>query len=283
MSMKSQLPADYRPPQWATREFRRLLLVGVMGCAVIGVLVFDIAPKFGQKYVPAAKEVDPNAFVPKPPAPGEVREVKYEGVLEKVKDGTPIDDQDESYKYLVRALARTDAAVLAKQAKPVDYAYYAKLPTELRGHPIKIQALFLQSNPIRVDGAPGGVNFIHRTYLIDSIRGNQGFVVDLQEAPGDLPSKTVVALDAVFLKLGTYEGKLGPVQAPLFLGKGLRVVNERIAADPVSKLSGGVIAGGGLAVMLVLLFLTSRMFKKAGPTLPRGPGGPTPSLESLKS
>ena len=35
MSMKTQLPVNYRPPQWATKEFRRLLLVGVMGCAVI--------------------------------------------------------------------------------------------------------------------------------------------------------------------------------------------------------------------------------------------------------
>jgi hypothetical protein len=32
----------------------------------------------------------------------------------------------------------------------------------------------------------------------------------------------VVALDAVFFKLGTYEGKKGPVQAPLFVGKSLR-------------------------------------------------------------
>jgi len=281
--MKTQLPADYRPPQWATKEFRRLLIVGVMGCAVIAVLVFDIAPKFSQKYVAAPKEADPNAFVPKAPAPGEVREVKYEGVLEKVKDGTPIDDQDESYKYLVRALARTDAPVLAKEAKPVDYQYYSKLPAELRGHAVHIQALFLASNPIRVDGAPGGVNFIHRTYLMDSIRATQGFVVDLQEPPGDLPSKTVVALDAVFLKLGTYEGKLGSVQAPLFLGKSLQVKPERLAVGPVSKLSSGVIVGGGLVTMLALLLLTSRMFKKSGPTLPKGPEGQTPSLETLKT
>jgi hypothetical protein len=281
--MKTQLPPNYRPPTWATKEFRRLLIVGVMGCAVIGVLVFDIAPKFSQKYVPAAKEVDLNAFVPKPPAPGEVREVKYAGVLEKVKDGTPIDDQDEPYKYLVRALARQDAAALAKDAKPVEYQYYSKLPAELRGHTIKIQALFLASNPIRVEGAPGGVNFIHRTYLMDSIRGNQGFVVDLQEPPGDLPSKTVVALDAVFLKLGTYEGKLGPVQAPLLLGKSLQVRSERLAAGPVSKLSSGVIVGGGLVTMLTLLFLTSRMFKKSGPTLPKRTEGQTPSLETLKT
>jgi len=280
MSMKAPLPPGFEPPFWAKKDFRTLVIVGIMGCAVIGVLVFDIAPKFSQKYVPAAKAADPHAFVPKPAAPGEVREMKYEGVLAKVKDGTPIDDQDESYKYLVRALARMDAAGMSKEAKPVEFGYYSKLPAELRGQTVKIKALFLQSNPIRVDGAPGGVNFIHRTYLMDSIRGNEGFVVDLQEAPGDLPSKSVVSMDAVFLKLGTYEGKLGPVQAPLFLGKSLRVEKERMAADPIASVSGGVIAGVGLVTMLGLLFLTSRMFKKSAP---KPPPGPTLSLETLKS
>jgi hypothetical protein len=280
MSMKAPLPPGFEPPFWAKKDFRTLVIVGIMGCAVIGVLVFDIAPKFTNKYVPAAKAVDPNAFVPKPAVPGEVREVKYEGVLTKVKDGTSIDEQDESYKYLVRALARMDAATLSKEAKPVDFAYYSKFPAELRGQTVKIKALFLQSNPIRVDGGPGGVNFIHRTYLMDSIRGNEGFVVDLQESPGELPSKSVVSMEAVFLKLGTYEGKLGPVQAPLFLGKTLRVEKERMAADPIANVSGGVIAGVGLVTMLGLLFLTSRMFKKSAP---KSPQGPTLSLEALKS
>lgn len=281
--MKAPLPPGYEPPFWAKKEFRTLLLVGVMGSAVIAVLVFDIAPRFTQKYVPTAKPVDPNAFVPKPAAPGEVRELKYEGMLAKVKDGTPIDEQDEAYKYLVRSLARMDAESLAKEAKPVDFPYYSKLPAELRGQSVKIKALFLASNPIRVEGGPGGVNFIHRTYLMDSIRGNEGFVVDLQEAPGDLSSKTVVSMDAVFLKLGTYEGKLGPVQAPLFLGKSLRVEKERMAADPISSVGNGTIIGVGLATMLAILWLTSRMFRKSGPTLPKKPEGPTLALESLKS
>jgi hypothetical protein len=115
---------------------------------------------------------------------------------------------------------------------------------------------------------------------MDSIRGNEGFVVDLQESPGELPSKSVVSMEAVFLKLGTYEGKLGPVQAPLFLGKTLRVEKERMAADPIANVSGGVIAGVGLVTMLGLLFLTSRMFKKSAP---KSPQGPTLSLETLKS
>jgi len=281
--MKAPLPPDYRPPTWATKEFRRLLLVGIMGCAVIGVLVFDIAPRFSQKPTRAAKPEDPHAFVPQPAGAGGSGMVKYEGFLEKAKDGTSIDDQEESYQYLVRSLSRMDAEQLTKESKSVDYSYYSKLPAGLRGQTVKILALFLQSNPIRVDAAPGGVNFIHRTYLAD-LSGNEGYVVDLLEPPGDLESRTLVGMDAVFLKLGTYEGKKGPVQAPLFVGKSLHVVKERTAADPLSTLSGGTVAGAGLVAMLVILALTSRMFKKkSAPPTPRPPSGPSVSLDALKS
>src|SRR5262249_15848760 len=115
---------------------------------------------------------DPTVLGPRPAAAGGV--VKYEGVLAKVKDGTPIDDQDEPYRYLIRSLSRMDAAQLAKETKTVDYKYYSKMPVEMRGETVKILALFLTSNPIRVDAAPGGVKFVHRTYLMD-LRGDEGY------------------------------------------------------------------------------------------------------------
>jgi hypothetical protein len=277
MKMKSVLPPDFKPPFWATRDFRLLVIGVVMGLAVIGVMVFDIAPKLTERPGKAAKAVDPNAFLPKPAVAGAPVEMKFEGMLDKVKDGTPLDDQDASYQYLVRSLSRMDAAQIAKDAKTVEYQYYSKMPVEMRGQTVKIMALFLTSNPIRVDAAPGGVNFIHRTYLMD-LRGDEGYVVDLLEAPADLPQRSLVAMDAVFLKLGTYEAKKGQVQAPLFVGKTLRLVKERMAADPVSGLNGWVVGGVGACLMLLILGITSRMFRK-----PSGPKNPAVSFESLKS
>ena len=276
--MKPLLPPNFTPPFWATRNFRLLLLFGVMGLAVMGVMVFQIGPALSQR-ASRVKPVDPNAFVPKSVVAGEPREVKYEGVLEKVKDGSSIDDQEQPYQYLVRTLSRMDAAQLSKDAKSVDYSYYAKMPVEMRGETVKILALFLQSNPIRVDGAPGGVQFIHRTYLSD-LSGAEGFVVDLLEPPGELASRTLVGLEAVFFKLGTYEGKKGPVQAPLFVGKGLRTVKERMADGPVANLSGGMILGVAISLMFLMIFLTSRIFKKAKPPAPKGPAI---SMETLKT
>jgi hypothetical protein len=150
----------------------------------------------------------------------------------------------------------------------------------MRGETVKILALFLTSNPIRVDAAPGGVNFIHRTYLSD-LSGSEGYVVDLLEPPGDLAKKTLVGLDAVFLKLATYEGKNGPVQAPLFLGKSLRTVKERMAEGPAANLSGGVILGVAIGLMVLMLVLTSLMFRKSSKA--PGPKGPAMTLEALKS
>lgn len=279
MNMKSVLPPDFKPPFWATRDFRLLVIGVTMGLAVIGVLIFDIAPKFSERPSKASKAADPNAFVPKPAVPGAPAAIKFEGMLDKVKDGTPLDDQDAAYQYLVRSLSRMDAAQVAKEAKTVDYQYYSKMPVEMRGETVKITALFLTSNPIRVDAAPGGVNFIHRTYLMD-LRGEEGYVVDLLEAPPDLPQRSLVAMDAVFLKLGTYEAKKGQVQAPLFVGRGLRQVKERMAADPVAGLSGWTVAGIGACLMLLILGITSRMFRSGKPA---GPKGPALSFESLKS
>src|SRR5436190_4105856 len=151
MSTNAPLPPNFRAPTWATGEFRRSILLFVMGFAVIGWLVFDVAPKFSQKPVRAQKVQGPDAYVPQAAAPGEARSVRYEGVLEKVKDGTSIDDQDQPYQYVVRALSRMDAAQMTKDAKAVDYQYFSKMPVEMRGETVKITGLFLQSNPIRVD------------------------------------------------------------------------------------------------------------------------------------
>jgi len=277
--MKAPLPPNFEPPFWATKNFRFFVLMGIMGVAVMAVILFDIGPKLTHVRTAKdlAKKADPNAFVPPPAGTG--GDVKFEGILQKVKDGTSIDDQEEAYQYLIRYLSRVDGSQLTQESKTVEYSTYAKMPVEMRGYTSKVSALFLQSSPIRVDGAPGGVNFIHRTYLSD-LSGKEGYVVDLLEPPGDLPLKTVVALDAIFFKLGTYEGKKGAVQAPLFLGKSLRTVKERMASGPVAAMSGGTMLGVAIGALVVMMVLTSLMFRKSKPPAPKSPAA---SMETLKA
>ena len=98
---------------------------------------------------------------------------------------------------------------------------------DLRGQPVRVTGLFLKSAPIRLDTAIGGVEWVYRTYLCSS-DGNEGYVFDLLEPPGDLePRRTVVSVEGVFFKMATYEGARGPVKAPLFLGRSLRLMSEK--------------------------------------------------------
>jgi hypothetical protein len=118
--MKAPLPPNFTPPFWATRNFRLLLGAGRDGAGGDGRDGVPDRPR-AQPAAVRQKQADPNAFVPKPAVAGEAREVKYEGVLDRVKDGSSIDDQEQPYQYLVRSLSRMDAALLAKDAKTVDY------------------------------------------------------------------------------------------------------------------------------------------------------------------
>jgi hypothetical protein len=174
--MKAPLPPNFTPPFWATRNFRLIILFGLLGLAVMGVMVFQIGPALNQKPV-RQKQVDPSAFVPKPATAGESRGVKYEGVLENVKDGSSIDDQEQPYQYLVRTLSRMDAAQLTKDAKNVDYAYLCE---DAGRDAREVKILPLASSPTRSGWtAPAGVQFIHRTYLSTTCQGAEGYVVDL--------------------------------------------------------------------------------------------------------
>ena len=63
--MKAPLPPNFTPPFWATQNSRLLLIFGVMGLAVMGVMVFQVGPALNLRPTPQ-KQADPNAFVPKP-------------------------------------------------------------------------------------------------------------------------------------------------------------------------------------------------------------------------
>jgi hypothetical protein len=239
---------------YETRHFRLFLLLAVAGVAAIGLIAFEIIPKMraNEEMVAQAAKTAP-VYVPKVPGdPNAPVDVRMEGMLDKVKDSTSIDDRDEAYAYLVRHLARAEAATVAKEAKRVDYKLYGKIPEELRGQPVRILALFLKSNPIRLEKKVGDVEWVHRTYLLSN-SGNEGYVVDLLNPPGDVRREALVVTNGIFLRLGTYEGGKGVVQAPLFLGKSLDVVRDETSANATSGAIMVVSAVGGVILVIFLV------------------------------
>jgi len=138
-----------------------------------------------------------------------------------IKDKTSVDDLDKSYEEFVEVLSKLDAALLKKEAGTVDYAALTGKPGDFRGKPLRLKVVFLLSNPIKLDRKVGEIQFVHRTYL-SNLSGSEGYVVDLLEPPPELNRKDPVLVDAAFYKIGTYEGRKGPVEAPFLIGKSLK-------------------------------------------------------------
>lgn len=249
-------------PFWATREFKFLLIVVIMGFAVVSVLVLRIGPMLtarGRADLKAERPVNPRAWVPQPLPPGVPREVKFDGALDQVKDATPIDEQDAAYGQLLKALSQGNSEALLKDPKLVEYPVYSRMPAELRGTAVRVTALLAGTSTLRLQKAEGNVEWIHRIYLVD-VSGTEGYVIDTIEAPPALQKRDLVSADAVFLKLGTYEGRTGPVQAPFLVGRSIRHVKERVVQDPFNI--GAVVISVAVLSVLTAIGLTVRMLKK---------------------
>jgi hypothetical protein len=241
-------------PFWATRAFRMLVLVNVLAVSTLAVYIFEIAPMLrrGGAAEKPVRPPSPDDYVPRgPAAPGEQRPVLFEGMLDKVKDATPIKEEDEPYNYLLRHVAKSDVEVLTKQAKRVDYGLFSRIAPELRGQTVRVMAMYVFADPIRLfRQPPGGLDRVYRTYLVD-VSGTEGYVIDLVDPPPNLERRTLVVAEAIFLKLGTYDGLNGPVQAPFLLGRTLRPVKEVLKAGSMDV---GVVIVAVLAVVASAIF-----------------------------
>jgi hypothetical protein len=263
--MKVAVPKE-RIPLWATKEFRLIITVGVMAASVLAVLVFEIGPMLNARAVKrAAKALSgPNVFQPANPNDPNPppKEVRFDGFLDRVRDSTPISELDEPYYMLVRYLSKVDPDALSKQGKIVSYPLFAKVPGELRGVTVKVEAMFAYtSGPQRFnDKRSGDAGFYSRVYLTD-LSGTEGYVLDVLGPLPPLKLHSLVACDAVFYKVATYEGDHGPVQAPLLLGRNLRIVTERVAPDLMG--TGSLIVGVALAVAVVVMYMTIRIVTKS--------------------
>jgi hypothetical protein len=266
--MKPPLPPNYKKPLMATREFRWFLIAASVGFAALAVIIFEIVPKMrAAEAVSATMQAGAAHFKPRAAGSADApREQRFDGFLDKAKDQTPIEIQDDTYFYLVRHLAKADAGAISKDAKRVDYKYFADVPSELRGQTVRLNALFLKTSALRLDQKQGDVEWIYRTYLTNG-NGTEGFVVDFLERPPRLEERRdLVSMDAVFLKLGTYEGSKGPMQAPFFVGKSLRRVEGAAATSSVSfgTMVIGVAVVSGLLMVLLSIKIWTRSPERGG-------------------
>jgi outer membrane lipoprotein-sorting protein len=190
----------------------------------------DLAPqKISEEYreVTTAQEIQDENFQfpdPKEPTPVNVRAMfsRMKGTS-AVKDHSPLDSEDGPYSAFLQTVSKLDPLLITKDAAVVDYSSFASDSTSVRGQPIRLQLHFLGTYPTKLKGE---LPFVHRTYL-STLDGSEGYVVDLLDSPPELTPRTLVTLEAVFFKIGTYEGRKGPIEAPFLIGQRLRSVLER--------------------------------------------------------
>lgn len=255
-------PLDLHVPFWATPSFKWLVIGVVMSLSVMVVFVFEIIPKLNNRMKRPTAALEP--------LPAGTRQIRFDGVLDKAHDGTPIDTTEEPYVRLVRHLETTSPEDLDKGAKEYAYGHFAQSPDRLRGETVKVIAILGDSYPLRLDKPIEGKEWIYHTVVVD-LSGAEGYVFDLIDYDPatnplpKLPPRQLVQVEGIFLKNATYpavdaNGKDITRTAPFFVGKRLVPFQEKSAAAG-TNLNMLVIALAGVSVILVT-FLSVRVFRQ---------------------
>ncbi len=245
-------PFDLQVPFWATSSFRWLIIFAVMFLALLVALVFDILPKMQGKL----KRTTP----PPPPLDARASAIRFDGVLNTVQDGTPIDMGERAYQYLVRHLETTDPEALAKAAKEVSFVHFGNQPNDLRGETIQVQALLADKYALRLDPPVGGREWVYRVVLANPF-GKEGYTIDLLDPPPEIDRKSLVQVEGIFVKNATYESMDGMKTVPFFLGRRMTLVTHRTATTG-ADMEPWIIGIGGASALLFVLF-SIRVYRQA--------------------
>lgn len=265
-------------PFWASRLFRwNLVLLSVMLLVVAGYLLV-IEPGLTEK----ARREDAEAraslrYVPRDPASTEPRPVRFDGMLDKVKDDAAPEVRDEPYRHLVKYLAGVDPAKLAAQAKDVDYRILMDKAEEVRGLTVRLNLMFWASpsGPERLEPPVGGVETVTRAYFALPRTPKEIYIVDFVDPLPPIPKETPVIIDAVFLRRVKYErsDRAEFHQAPFLLARNVSKIREPL--PPSAYRFRWVVALMGLALLGFLSYLTLKGWyelRSRGPLARRVPG-----------
>ena len=263
-------------PIWASRIFRWNLVFLAVVVAGAAVWMLVIEPKMTNAELEKNRaEFAAKKYVPRNPASTGPREVRYDGMLDKVKDDVDPELRDEPYRYLVKHLATVDPARLAEQSRFVDYEMLMKQPEEVRGVTTRLQLLFWEapSGAVRLTPPAGGVETVTRAYMGERQFKNEVYIVDFVEPPAELDRETPVIVDAVFLRRVKYEraGKPGQFhEAPLFVARSIAKVQDAPKGAQYRFMPVAILIAVGLLAFLTYLLVKSFMAARSGgPPAPR--------------
>jgi hypothetical protein len=263
---KPSFTARRKIPFWLTIEGRRLVLFGVLGISLLVIFIFGNQIWYS-KPANSSNENKINAleaakFVPKENMPSNVELKPFEGMLDDVKDNTPLDDKmfkEKGYAYLVHYLSSVKQEDLKQRSRVLTYDDFLVDSDNMRGQFVAITGLIIKSGPVRLPAPlPGGLDIIYRSYIVDP-SGSEGYIVDTIEKPADFAlRRDLVRVYGIFYKIATYEGKKGSLDAPLTLGIKVVRIQEAMAAASDST-ENTMIALVAVIVVLVVGYFIVRL------------------------
>lgn len=207
------------------RNRNLIIIAATLTGAVALVLVFEIGIFAGGQGNDSPAPEGPRDGAAAAAAPEErpAPTIPFHGLLQSVEDGRPIEEEGEAYLQLMGWVLGRESGL--RGGKPVEPAELRSRPERFRGEVVKLTGLYVHSDPIRLSRSIRGTEWVHRAYLVDP-RAEQGCVVDLVRRP-ELEYRAPASVEALFVRLAGYEGKNGPVTAPLLLGRELSPVEEK--------------------------------------------------------
>jgi len=262
-------------PSWGSRLF----LLNLIACS----LIIIVAAGWVYWVEPANRARDraerQKALAAKKYVPAATKEVRFDGMLDRVEDDVDHDKRDdEAYRYLAKYMATVDPSRLGEQARLVEYGTFMEKPGEMRGVTARLNLLFYKKphGLVRLDRPAGSVETVTRAYLTESVgEMNKVYLVDFVDPLEDIESEAEVVLDAVFLRRVRYEApnRQGFHQAPLFIARSVAKVQD--PAKPLTQRYFGlaVVLGGGVLAFLSLITIKTWMASRsAPPSARRSPG-----------
>ena len=268
-----------RPSFWGTRLFLLNLIVCSLIVMIAAGWVFWIEPARRARDRAERQQ----ALSAKKYVPSGSKEVRFDGMLDRVEDDVDHDKRDDdAYRYLAKYMATVDPSRLGDQARMVDYETLVGKPGEVRGVTVRLDLLFYKAphGLVRLDRPAGAVETVTRAYLTESVANKKNvYLVDFVEPPPEIESESEVVLDAVFLRRVKFETPRtaanpdGEHTAPLFIARSITKVQEPTKPLTQRYMPLAVVLGGGVLAFLSLITIKTWMASRsAPPSARRSPG-----------
>lgn len=189
-----------------SREFRRMLVMGLFGLLFVGVIVGQLLgpSKSDPQLDPRRHDLPENRPVVPPVQPSPT---EFEG-FQDVQDHTPIEYNTPFFKALEIVAKLSPEETSKRVDKDLIFPMLMKFPAECRTRFVRIEGLLIKMYPFpdRMPTNPAGVEDVYEAYLAD-LASDEAYCVRFLERPTQVLTEETdrVVVEGLFYKIFTYK------------------------------------------------------------------------------